>query len=381
MRTAILEKTFNSAIVLLFLGLIFIPPVKMFLSPDKTFSQTEKRKLSDFPAAPGSFVELKSYFKGIDSYLNDHFGYRDFFIQRYQTEISKRFGKTGLESKVQLGRDGWYYYTAEKQLEDFQGELTLSDTALENWIEERNKRKAWLSSLGIEYLLMAPPGKHSIYPEHLPTVIRDRKGTSRFEQLLAYTADKPLPYLVNLHAPLLAAKGESLLYYKSDTHWNMRGAYTAFATIIHSLEQLFPESEFTTDFRFAEDEEKECGNLPQNCDLARMVMHQDQVSEVFPTLEKYRKCAKPKSFHHYDFSNFQQSREKPSFVRGCKKRELTAIVFRDSFFVDIQPFLSENFRHVVYLWKDYDQKNIEEVFEIYTPDVVIEAIVERDFFD
>jgi hypothetical protein len=47
----------------------------------------------------------------------------------------------------------------------------------------------------------------------------------------------------------------------------------------------------------------------------------------------------------------------------------------------MHPFISENFKHVVYLWKEYDQKNLEETFRIFKPDVVIEAIVERDLFE
>ena len=60
---------------------------------------------------------------------------------------------------------------------------------------------------------------------------------------------------------------------------------------------------------------------------------------------------------------------------------LKAVIFRDSFFVHLEPFFSENFREVVYLWKNYDQKNIEEIMTYFKPDVVIEETSERHLFD
>jgi hypothetical protein len=375
------ESCFQKALILFFLAVIFIPSVKMFLSPRTLWSDTEKRKLAEPPAISASTLQPFIVFSSVDAYLNDHFGYRDFFIQRYHREMKKRFGQTGLYSKVLLGREGWYFYTAWNQLEDYQGKNLLKESELHEWIATHNARAKWLGKLGIEYLLMAPPEKHSIYPEFLPKEVQKLKKTSRFEQLLNTTRQSPLPYLINLHEPLTAVKQDQNLYYKADTHWNSRGAYVAFLAIARALQQLFPEDEFTTDFHFGPDIEQTCEAVPGKCDLARMIMQQDKVIEVFPTLAPFNRCAAPRSLHHYKLSNFRQLREQPSRVRGCPQKELTAVVFHDSFFVALQPFISENFRHVLYLWKGYDQQNLEEIFEIFTPDVVIEEVVERNFFE
>ena len=53
------------------------------------------------------------------------------------------------------------------------------------------------------------------------------------------------------------------------------------------------------------------------------------------------------------------------------------LVFRDSFFEALEPYFSENFKEVIYLWKDYDQKNIEELLAVFKPDIVIEERGER----
>ncbi len=381
MKSIFSESGFQKTLILLFLAVIFIPPVKMLLSPRILWSDTEKRKLAEPPVVPATALQSSVIFSVIDDYLNDHFGYRDFFIKRYHHEMEKLFGQTGLHSKVLLGREGWYFYTANNQIEDYQGKTPLRESQLHTWIAAHNARAEWLGKRGIEYLLMAPPEKHTIYPEYLPEHIQKLRKTSRFEQLINATRQSPLPYLINLHAPLTDAKDGQHLYYKADTHWNTRGAYVAFQSIIRELQRLFPDIIFTSDFLFGPDIVKTCDTVPGHCDLARMLMLQDEVTEVFPTLAPFKTCAEPRSLHHYQLSNFTQPRDKPSRVRGCPQKELTAVVFQDSFFAEIQPFISENFRHVLYLMKDYDQQNLEEIFEVFTPDVVILEIAERDLFD
>jgi hypothetical protein len=47
--------------------------------------------------------------------------------------------------------------------------------------------------------------------------------------------------VIDLRASLRAAKRESVVYYKADTHWNTRGAYAAYQEILRVLAADFPE--------------------------------------------------------------------------------------------------------------------------------------------
>jgi hypothetical protein len=67
-------------------------------------------------------------------------------------------------------------------------------------------------------------------------------------------------------------------------------------------------------------------------------------------------------------------------MKGCKDAHLRAVVFRDSFFSRIEPFLSENFQQVLYLWQSFDQKIVERLINNFHPDLVIEEKVERFCF-
>ncbi len=64
-------------------------------------------------------------------------------------------------------------------------------------------------------------------------------------------------------------------------------------------------------------------------------------------------------------------------MEGCKGANLRVLVFRDSFFELVRPFLSENFQQVVYLWQIYNQKNAEIMIDYFHPNLVIEERIER----
>lgn len=381
MSATTLQSHFHKTLTILFLLIICIPSVKMFLSPEAYWSRVERRRLAERPPPPRSLSQLSAFFSGIEAYLGDHFGYREFLIHRYHREMTKRFGKIGNESKVLLGKDGWFFYTDGEQMEDYMGHLKLSEKQLTALVAERQRRATWCRQRGIEYIMVVPPNKQSIYPEYLPPQTAPFKGTSRFEQLLDFTNKSPLPFLIDLSRPLREAKNETELYYKTDTHWNLRGAYIGFGEIVKVLQKRFPDSAFTTDFSFGPDITKSCADNPDLCDLARMAMQQNEATIICQTLAGFKACAQTGHFDRYGFSNLPQRQDMPSFAQGCEKRQLTALVFRDSFFVSIEPFISENFRHVIYLWKAYDQKNIEEALNVRQIDVVIDEVVEGFLFN
>ncbi|MFY9708086.1 MAG: hypothetical protein WAJ95_19390, partial [Desulfobacterales bacterium] len=66
-----------------------------------------------------------------------------------------------------------------------------------------------------------------------------------------------------------------------------------------------------------------------------------------------------------------------AFMTKCDDSKLRAVVFRDSFFETIIPFIAEDFNRIVYIWKQYDQAIMKELIEQQKPQIVIEEMVER----
>ncbi len=377
MSATALQSYFHKTLTVLFLLIILLPAIKMLFSPESDWSRAEKRKLAESPPPPRSLHQLPTFFSGLDAYLGDHFGYREALIHRYHREMKKHFGKIGKESKVLLGKNGWYFYSAEEQMEDYLGLIKASEKQLKTWVAERQRRALWCRQRGIAYILVIPPNKHSIYPEFLPENIAPFKGTSRFEQLIEFTEKVGLPFLVDLSRPLRAAKNGRELFYKTDTHWNLRGAFIGFTAILEALQKRFPDTAFTADFTLGPDITESCVESQGLCDLALMAMQSEEASITYQLLAPYEACSQPYNLESYGFSNLDERQDKPSFARRCESRQLTALIFRDSFFDSIEPILSENFRRAIYLWKTYNEENIEQALKIQHIDVVIDEIVER----
>jgi len=373
------SKLTDTALILFFLCLIFSSPLKMLISKQQSWSETENRILAPLPHFPTSWEAANGFFPSIDQFLNDHFGFREYYIYRYQREMAKRFGQSSLNSKVITGLDGWYFFNDFNLLKDFQGQIPLSKTMIDSWFAIQKNKKQWLEKRGIKYLFLAAPNKQSIYPQFLMKHALAIKKTSRFEQILSLSNHKLPPYMINLHDLLQPRKFNKPLYYKNDSHWNKYSAYLVFQEIMKKISTWFPEESFRTQFDFVQDETGVGGNLGLGGDLTRMLMLHN-ATETFPQIKRFKRCGQYRPLP-YPLSNINKTKGRESFIRTCRKKHLKALVFRDSFFVQLEPFFSENFRETVYLWKAYDQKNIEELLHYFKPDVVIELIAERHVFD
>lgn len=82
---------------------------------------------------------------------------------------------------------------------------------------------------GIKTVLILGPNKSSIYPEHLPNgIIPSEKKYSGF--FLDKLREIPSLAVYDPTNDLISAKSKGgLLYWKTDTHWNNKGAYLTFA--------------------------------------------------------------------------------------------------------------------------------------------------------
>jgi hypothetical protein len=366
-------------IIAIFFGVILASPLKMLLSKPSTWSETEKRSLAPFPKIPAKVSQLRDFFARIDVFFEDHFGFREFYIYRYSRELDKRFDITSSQSLVIKGLDGWYFLNEPDMLKDFQGRIPLTRPQLQSWLAAQNEKNEWLTSQGIHYMLIVSPDKQSIYPHLLMKHAMSVKGTSRFEQLIEYSGGSLPDYMLNLHALLQPEKYDRPLYYKNDSHWNKFAAYIVFRSMLERISAWFPEESFETEFAFTADKTGIGGNTGKGGDLVNMLM-QPGLTETFPQMARFKRCGSFKTLQ-YKLSNVTQTPGRKSFVRRCESKKLRAVVFRDSFFVPLEPMLSQNFQEIVYLWKDYDQKNIEEMLKYFKPDIVIESIVEANLFD
>ncbi len=144
------------------------------------------------------------------------------------------------------GKDDWLFLgnAFDRTIE----KLTLSIKPNENVLDETTKRFDLLASkaekLGTHIALLVGPSKPSVYTEYLPAQIELSKTRyldfflQRLRSLQNLTVFDPTKTLIK-------SKDKSgLLYSRTDTHWNDKGAFVAYRGLLGVLGIQIPKVEF-----------------------------------------------------------------------------------------------------------------------------------------
>lgn len=212
MKIKTLDHLFQRVLIGLFSIMIFAPGLWMLIGPHTEISYTEKRTLAEFPPVPSSIDQVQNFFSGVDNYLNDHFGFREWMVYRYQREIRKRFNVDDSASKIINGLDNWYFYSGDDMLEDFAGRRLRNEKDLREWLNTYRDKQKWLESQGIKYLLAVPPNKMTVYGEYIGEPWASQKGKTRFTQLKNSMTESDTATFLDLSKTLIREKNSENLY-------------------------------------------------------------------------------------------------------------------------------------------------------------------------
>jgi hypothetical protein len=359
-----MRRALQLLLVVPFLAMIAAPAVGNALGLDGADPSAERRTLAPFPSVSTSWSGLKQFLPAIDAWFADHFAFRQNLVEWYGISRYLWMGMSPTPA-VGVGPRGWMFYVDDGGLEDFTNESPLSEVEVQNWRNTIVRAQRWSRAHGIAYAFTILPDKSSIYPEWFPQTARRVTRLSRTDQIITAITDTGAA--IDVRQALLDEKRNVRVFQKTDTHWNARGAYVGYRTIIDSLRlQLptipppMPPSDFHAVTR----------RIP-GMDLAGMMGLTHVLGE-----EDLRFV--PKNGHRYVVveprGNIVEAGE-PRIVTEIPGSTLPrAVVFRDSFVSAMAPYFSEHFSRVVYLWRnDFAVDEIEKE----QPDVVLQEIVGR----
>ena len=220
--------------IVLFALLLLVPLLLTDVAGGKV-SDTEKRVLAPFPISADESGNLNASRAGTENWINDNIGFRSQFVRIY-TAIKNRLLGLSTSSLVVRGREGWYYYTADYNLEIATGDYPLTEADLEKIAEYQQEISDYYHSLGKEYILMLTPSKVSIYPEYLPMADEAVERTP-VDIVADYLRGHTDVVVYNSKPALLAAKDQGQLFHKTDTHWNDRGSYAAYRGLFEVMKE------------------------------------------------------------------------------------------------------------------------------------------------
>jgi hypothetical protein len=172
---------------------------------------------------------------------------------------------------------------------------------------------------------------------------------------------------LDLRGALRAAKSGGRVYWRTDTHWNDRGAFVGYQAIMTHLARSWPQLAPLGADAFEPHVRPVSGQ-----DLAHVFGLPDVLTDQFEELRPRipRRARQVLAVAKVPDRWRRLVMERDDVGSGA----LRAVVFHDSFMRALHPFLSEHFVRVVYDWRRQPDVRL---IETERPDVVIHEVAER----
>ncbi|MCP4039857.1 MAG: hypothetical protein GY733_23130 [bacterium] len=331
-------------------------------------AKSENRFLAATPHYDAGHGGMSSYLAQLDAYLADRVRLRDALITLHARVTVGVFGASP-SAKLIIGKEGWFYFNDPVALAQYRGLAQLEFERLETWRRVLEGRRDWLAERGIPFVVVLVPNKHQIYPEFMPEHLLRVSRDEQHAQLAHHLAQHSDLAVVDLMPTLQAAKAQQRVYHRTDTHWNDVGAYTGYRAILAAVAEALP--------RYADVLEpvkvKAERYLDRGIGLTSMVGLSHYYREEVLALRKVAPHSQILMENKQQYARLE--REQLPLAHGVPGAQLPrAVVFRDSFSNALIPYLSENFRRVLYVWsRDVEPRIVERE----QPDIVIQQIAGR----
>jgi hypothetical protein len=301
----------------------------------------------------GSLVDFPNTFYGYQALIRAYTSARLFILK--DEIFGDMFARPG----------SWLAYTGETSMDDYQNAQPFSDEELARIQKNLDGLDARLKQQGIHFLVIIVPGKNTIYPEYMPPQIPVLNAQSRTDQLLAYQKEHGQAQLLDLRPALREARQERQVYYATDTHWNAFGILAGYNTIIQALQSEFPvlRPHTLNDFEVV-------SRGTGSGDLSKEWVQGFVQEEMIRLEPRYpRKTVQ--------FPLTQGTALLPGRMVAVYNPDPAlprAVIYHDSFFNEMIPFLSDHFSWAVYHWAF----KVDESFVAgEKPDIVIFEVTDR----
>lgn len=336
----------------------------------------ERRAFAAKPELDLSFLD--PFPKAYEAYYNDHFNWRNYFVNANTYLNYHAFGQSALPDKVIVGKGGWLFKSGF-QLDMYRGKFQFSRQQLASITQALMRRKQAVEAIGGKYYLSIPPMKHHLYSEYLPDNVRRLNPESSAQQLAEYLqANSDLTY-IDLFGPLEALKQQQdrRLYLMTDHHWNDYAALYACKVLLDRLRLDFPELSPLDLDQFTVDSVTYDGML-----LAEMLGLEKEMRETLPVI-------RPKTPYTAENSkrDYPVPADFPYPLDYCKAKITSKpnlpklLMIRESFANPMVDILAEHFSESVFIFDNWKHQFHADIVQQERPDIYIQFVWEGLIFN
>lgn len=318
-------------------------------------SLDEKRLLTEWDQT-GS---LKDRIANAEAYLSDHLSFRNTAIDvTLRTDLA--LGESPSEM-VLAGTDGWLFYVEGE--EDFRRGTGLDEDRIREFYDVHQKLTDAFAAMGIDYHVMIAPDKHSVYPQYLPLTRRLGSGPWELKQLLVPPGPGYTVRMIDVSDALLDAASSGVKqYFKTDSHWNHEGGWTAYQAI---MDRLIPDH---PDMRRLTEDDVVRTDIDVSGDLASLIGQKGIIADTTAMVKpKESHCSHTSDANSLIVESFRNSAlpDAPKLLMVC-----------DSFRTAMLPFLSESVSELDVVMND--TPSLAAIDDLSHYDIVLFEAVERN---
>lgn len=213
-------------------GSLLLFSLLVFIHPDQEFLEMENRKASRLPEFNFENISNSTLGSSIDVYFSDQFFFRDNWIQ-LKSFINQVLFRKKEEGGILLGKEGWLFtkqFFSREEASYFKNIMAVEEFAVQ-------------CQVPVSFMMI--PSAAFVYSDKLPEGAPMLDEDKYFDWLM----ERDVSNLNKIDLrDLLKRNKEQGLYYKTDHHWNTRGAYYAY--------QLFCQKKGLADFDWEKREKK-----------------------------------------------------------------------------------------------------------------------------
>ena len=208
---------------------LFIAPIAAAIIPHPEYFERENRRLWPFPDWPKTWEQKQflRYFKALDRFFPDRFPLRERLLGISKTPFQLLGESTDFDQAYRGKKDFIFLGNSyDASLDKLEGLKVFPPEKLRRDVDRFLTLDKAFRAVGADFVIFIGPDKEIVYRDCLPDIIRPAR--TRYIQPLVDALRAAGLKVYDPTERLLRKKSEKLLYYKTDTHWNIYGAFEAF---------------------------------------------------------------------------------------------------------------------------------------------------------
>lgn len=341
----------------------------MVAEGNREFSENENRYLARFPVISLSGILSGDVQEEITDACNDQFMKRDFWTS-ISTSVEKKLGYKDIGG-VYLGKDHYYFEKIMNQ-----------DISQTNYFQNlRFIQHVARQSPEAEVTALLVPSPGTVLEEKLPEYAPIYNAEQMYRSAAGMFGRENRAgtgggvTLLDIRRQLKEAAEEKQVYYKTDHHWSLRGAYVAYQAY---MEQMGCEPEEYSNFDVQAVSDCFFGTLYSKVLDSRAVEDEIDAPQNLPSVSVV--CDGRKRDSVYDEGK-RDEKDKYAYFFGGNYGEVEItnedvderklLVIKDSFANSMVPFLLREYSEIRMLDMRYYKGSVEEYLDLYGADEIL----------